>query len=182
MSYRQLAASGCATPPPSLGSVESVLSVADVSSVVEVVVSAPLESSVELVAGVASEFAELSSVPAGDASVVSEGSVAVTEELSVAGVAAVAVTGVTAVACEVSSARASPGMARAKTAASEATAGTIQPWIRFRRSEVMAFRSFDEGSIHDLHSGRSPSTKPCRQPPRKLEGRIADSVVTTDEG
>jgi hypothetical protein len=164
-----------------------VVSVADVSSVVEVVVSVELGSSVELVssgelvAGVASEFAELSSVPAVESSVVADGSVAVADELPVAVVAVVAVTGVAAVACEVSSARASPGMARAKAAASEAIAGTIQPWIRFRRSEVMAFRSFDEGSIHDLHTGRSPTTNPCRQPPPNLERRIAGSVLTTDE-
>jgi hypothetical protein len=133
MPYRQLAASGCATPPQSLGLVESVVSGADVSSVVAVVVPVELVSSVELVAGVATEFAELPSVPA-------------------AGVAVV-VTGVAAVLCEVA-ARASPGMARAKTVASETMAGTIQPWIRFRSSEVMAIRSFDEGSIRDLHSGR----------------------------
>jgi hypothetical protein len=178
MRYRQLAASGCATPPPSLGSVESVLSVADVSSVVEVLVSVELVSSVEFVADVASEFAELSSVPAADGSVVAVGSVAAAEEPSVvvvAGVAGVvAVTGVAAVLCEVSSARANPGMARAKAAARATIAGTIQPWIRFRFSKVMAFRSFDEGSIHDLHSGRSPSTTPLGNPGESLS---ADSQI-----
>ncbi|HTU31546.1 MAG TPA: hypothetical protein VMF07_19295 [Solirubrobacteraceae bacterium] len=116
-------------------------------------------SSVELVAGVASEFAELSSVPA-DESLVAAGSVADAVEPSVVAAGAVAVTGVAAVLDEVSSARASPGRARAKAAARTTIAGTIQPWIRFRASKVMAFRSFDEGSIHDLHSGRSPSTDP----------------------
>ncbi|HEY3773614.1 MAG TPA: hypothetical protein VGL69_11510 [Solirubrobacteraceae bacterium] len=180
MCYRQLAASGCATPPKSLGSVEPVLSVADVSSVVEVLVSVELVSSVELVAGVATEFAELSSVPAAEGSVVALGSVAGVEEVSAGVVAVVAVTGVAAVLCEVSSARASPGMARANAVARATIAGTIQPWTRFRCKRVMAFRSFDEGSIHDLHSGRSPSTNPCRQPREKLERRRSDSVVTTD--
>jgi hypothetical protein len=157
-----------ASVPESVESDVESLSVADVSSVVEVV------ASVELVADVTSEFAELSPVPAVESSVESEVSSVVAElssaavevssvvaeELSVVVVVAVvAVTGVAAVLCEVSSARASPGSARANMAASATMAGTIQPWIRFRRSEVMAFRSFDEGSIHDLHSGRSPSTK-----------------------
>src|SRR5579875_982296 len=124
MRYRQLAASGCTAAPQSLGSVTSVLVAADVSSVVELVVS------VELVAGVTTQFAELSPVPAG----------------------AVAVIGVAVVLGDVSSARASPGRASATAAARATMAGTIQPWIRFRCSEVMVFRSFDEGSTRDLHS------------------------------
>jgi hypothetical protein len=160
MCYRQLAASGCATPPQSLGSAESALSLADVSSVVEVLVSVELVSSVELVAGVATEFAELSSLPAPEGSIVALGSVVAVEEVSAGAAAVVAVTGVAAVLWEVSSARASPGRVRAKAAARATIAGTIQPWIRFRCRKVMAFRSFDEGSIHDLHSGRSPSTSP----------------------
>jgi hypothetical protein len=141
MRYRQLAASGCATAPQSLGSVESELSVADVSSLVGVVVS------VELVVGVTTEFAELSLVPA----------------------VAVAVTGVAAVLCAVSSARASPGRASAKAAARATMAGTIQPWIRFRCSEVMAFRSVVEGSTRDLHTRSRSIYQPCRQPLAKLE-------------
>jgi hypothetical protein len=136
MSYRQLAAFGCATPAEpaapgslepdrletALGSVaaEVVLSVADVSSVVEVVVS------VELVVGVTTEFAEPTLVPAGET---------------------VAVTGVAVVPCEVSQARANPGMARANAATSAMMAGTSQPLIRLRFSVVMAFGSLDEGTF-----------------------------------
>jgi hypothetical protein len=73
--------------------------------------------------------------------------VSVADVTEVVEVGAVVVVMTAVVVCEVSAACAIPGRASAQTAARATTTGTIQPWIRGRDNEVMAFRSFDEGRV-----------------------------------
>jgi hypothetical protein len=142
MTYRQLAESGCANePPPALSAPGG-----PESSLLALVESELLSSPAVVVSVVSSVAAVVSSVLV--AGVVS----------AVTGAEMTVVVVVVVVACELSSAWAIPGSPRANAAASAAMAGTIQPWRRGRGGEVMAFRSLDEGSIHDLQAGRSPSS------------------------